>query len=134
MSMAQEQYKYETGYYYPMNYLNADTFMSNGNKIEEYLRIDLSSSNNFLYSIKTNSTGTEFTIRATLRKSTVWNNENCDNLDDSSIECVASSDEEDDWVKTHPNRDLDKYYIEYKYPTSDTNNINRINYTNVLTH
>jgi len=134
ISMAQEQYKNETGYYYPNSYITADTFMQNGNKIEEFLKIDLSNTYNFLYSIKTNSDGTEFTIRATLRKNEVWKNENCDNLDDSTIRCVASSNDKDDWLNAQPNRGINKYFIEYTYPTSNTNNINRINYSNMLTH
>ena len=134
LAMVQEQYKNEFGSYYPRGYLAADTFMSNGNKIQEFLKIDISNSNNFLYSIKTNSDGKEFTIRAILRKSTVWINDNCDDVDDSTRRCVVSSNEEDDWVSNHANRGLSHYFIEYTYPTSNTNNINRINYSNMLTH
>ena len=134
LAMAQEQYKQETGYYYPKDYKDSNVFMNNGDKIEEFLRIDLSNTNNFLYSIKTNSDGDEFVIHATLRKSGVWGNDRCDDLDDSESRCVASLKDHDDWVNNYLGSRLSHYFIEYKYPTNDSNNLNGINYSNMLTH
>ena len=138
IAMAQEEYKNEFGYYYPYNYINGtddmniDDYMTNGKKIEEFLRINLNNTNNFLYGIYSED-GTNYTIRAVLRKSAIWDSSNCDTSNNSTRRCVATTTIQDPWVNNY-NTKWSNHYIDYSYPIVNTNaNINNINYTKILT-
>ena len=132
LATAQEQYKQEFGFYYPYSYKDADEFMSDGNQIQKFLRVDLNTSNNFLYSISTNTNGDNYIIRATLSVGDTWAKSSCEDNDRSTRRCLASTIIPDTWVSNY-SRGLNKHYIEYSYPIKNTNsNINGIDYTNLF--
>jgi prepilin-type N-terminal cleavage/methylation domain-containing protein len=126
---AQERYKQETGAYYPPNREEL-----NEENIVEALKINLSQSNNFIYSITTSTTtGTEydnlgnedgnFTVRATLRKAS-W--DVCGTNSSSTTVCKENGTiNEEGWVEQYystassPNR-----FLLLRYPARLKGNIN----------
>jgi prepilin-type N-terminal cleavage/methylation domain-containing protein len=126
---AQERYKQETGAYYPPNREEL-----NEENIVEALKINLSQSNNFIYSITTSTTtGTEydnlgnedgnFTVRATLRKAS-W--DVCGTNSSSTTVCKENGTiDEEGWVEQYystassPNR-----FLLLRYPARLKGNIN----------
>jgi len=121
---AEERFRQETGSYYPPT-----TEVTDEEEIARELKINLSQSNNFIYSITTaTTTGTDyenlgnvegnFTVRATLRKDS-WNT--CDN--GGTICKQNGTIDEDSWVAQYypvnnPNR-----YLLLRYPARLTGNI-----------
>jgi len=115
---AQERYKQENGDFYPKinsTTIPADSEVRNERVIAEALKINLSKSNNFIYTIEDLS-GTEdgnFTIKAILRDDD-WN---VCTTDTFSMLCKQDgSIDEDEWLSQY-NRAEDKHYLEIRYPT-----------------
>lgn len=123
--LAMEQYKNEVGYYYPYNYIAAASIMYDGDEIRKKIKVDLRKYKNFLYGIKTNNDGDEYTIYAVLRKENSWNNTECDDSSSSVKKCVQSLQRGDDWI-TGYSTGIGKHIITYTYP-----NNNGIDYTKI---
>ena len=112
---AEERYKQENGYFYP----NDDSIVKNERVIAKALKINLSQSNNFNYTIEdlSGSDDGNFTIRAILRADS-W--DICtDGMAASTICKQNNTIDEDSWVKEY-NRDKNKHYLEFRYPNKLT--------------
>ena len=105
IAFAQERYKVEQGSYYL-----SGSFVQNENKIAEDLDVNLTNSNNFLYSIYPVVDGS-YKILVTLRYGNI--------CPDSSIGVLACKQEgtadADDWVDKY-DTNLLQHYIAFIYP------------------
>ncbi len=119
---AEERYKQENGNFFPKyntDSIPANSEVKNEKLIAEALKINLSQSNNFNYTIKdlSGSDDGNFTIRAILRADS-W--DICtDGMVASTICKQNNTIDEDSWVKEY-NRDENKHYLEFRYPNKLT--------------
>jgi len=128
--LAMEEYKIETGYYYPHGFITENTVMYNGDETARKIKVDLTKYKNFLYGIETNNAGDEYIIHAVLRKENSWDNNKCNISSSSDKKCVQSTQDEDTWVSNY-NTDISHHFITYSYPNSGVANVNGIDYTNI---
>ena len=126
---AQERYKQETGSYYPLS----NETITNEELIHSNLKVNLSKSNNFNYSIEGLADG-NFTIRATLRADG-WgicnNNVNLQNRCKQNATPVL-----DNWVTQWSNRGvINNHFLEFRYPNRLNNDFTEggISYENLHT-
>ena len=118
IAFAQERFKIEHGEYYSIN-----TLVKNETKIFQDLGVNLSESNNFLYSIKTNTLGTNYIVKAYMR----FNDITCD-VDGSFCKQIGTKIR-DKWVSKY-NTDSSKHILLFSYPdifSYTNNNFNDIN-------
>ena len=129
---AQERYRQERGNFFP----NDDSEVKNERVITNELRINLSQSNNFNYTIEDLS-GTEdgnFTIKAILRLEHS-NSDICTADDISSSRCKQEGTiNEDGWVGQWTRAETN-HFIEFRYPTRLDNDFTEggISYENLHT-
>jgi prepilin-type N-terminal cleavage/methylation domain-containing protein len=118
---AQERFRQENGRYYPSN-----TEVTDEELIHNKLRINLSESNNFIYSISTAVAGYDsfgnvdgnFTVKATLRRA---NRDICNN--GGAICKQNGTIDEDAWVaQFYPANNPDRFLL-LRYPTRLSGNI-----------
>lgn len=110
IALAQERYKKETSSY------KIDTYsiLGNENTISDELGVDLTSSNNFTYSIYYD--GSSYRIRAILR----YNKDKT--CEDGGSTCKQDGTiQRDSWVDIYP-LNGNNFYIEFKYPSIFDNN------------
>lgn len=112
LAFAQERYHQERGKYY----VNGTTAIVNEQMIHENLKVDLSKSNNFIYSIEEGTTTNySYIIKATLRDDD-W--DTCGSTTSDSFLCKQNdSQDRESWVNAYSDTiSEDNHYLEFTYP------------------
>lgn len=125
MMMAQERYHFEHGVYYTVTTGTID----NENLIHNNLKIDFTSSNNFLYTLVDSPDLQSYRIKAMLRDSS-WNE--CSDLDPDSMCKQTGTRDEDTWVDSY-NTGGSNHYIEARFPIPLPDSVGGIDYAHLYT-
>jgi prepilin-type N-terminal cleavage/methylation domain-containing protein len=114
IAFAQERYHQEVGEYYPNN----TEQISNENNIHENLKVDLSISNNFLYTIEGDN-GDSYIISAYLRHEDAW--DECGSNSADGFDCKQDGTRKhNSWVEAYEDTissgELSYHYLQFQYP------------------
>ena len=127
LMLAQEKYKIEHGSYY---FLESDS-IENENALARELKVDLSSSNNFVYQLKAKA-GTEdspqYQIKAILRPSDTVCEEDDFNIDTKCKQ--TGSNNMENWVSNY-SRNYSSHFLEFRHPNPPSSYENGFDYSNI---
>jgi prepilin-type N-terminal cleavage/methylation domain-containing protein len=125
MMMAQERYHYEHGIYYTVTTGTID----NEDLIHNNLKVDFTSSNNFIFTLVASDDLQSYRIKAMLRDDS-WNV--CTDLDPDSLCKQTGTQDEDSWVGSY-NTSTSTHYIEARFPVPLPDSVGGIDYTHLYT-
>ena len=110
IAFAQERYYQEIGGFYPSV---SNSEIKNEDTISKNLKIDLSISNNFIYTIQKDSDG-NYIVKAIMRRDEAI----CSNGNSDDTFCKQSNSKDiDEWVGSYGEFNEDSRFIKFQYPT-----------------